>query len=284
MGSGSNTSKNMSKDKTRNGSNLGYYCGAKFDTIPTIGILPQLPNHWRVSESKSTPSSPVPTSGFETIHVAPRPPGSNVPNTSGRNTAPVFKAASLPSPTDYDINASFKKMVHTREEKTGFGFDKEHEKAKSDSESTYKGKRKGKGQNRQKFQKKDKEFAVSAPAKSVPVPARHENGAPKKASIVAEASSKEGHILMAMLQSGLVKTETYAPKVSPPPPQLAPTPRLNKNNAQSSSPVKTVDLEPPTKLTSELRTPTQITYYGASCQPTGRDSSEHLKALLKVCT
>lgn len=262
----------MNKDNSRKGqgSNLGYYCGAKFDTIPTLSILPSLPNHWKLSESKSTPSSPVPTSVFET-NMRHSSGGSSVPTASGRNTAPVLKAASLPSPTGHDINASYTKMVRSGEN-TGNPKSSIDKREKPKIVYSEKGQKKG-----GRGQKKPKE-------RTTPVtPASCTNGA--SAPTTTEASSKEGHILMAMLQSGRVRTESTKTEVSP---QLAPVESFNVQ----SSPVKFPSLEILTKLNSELSvssTPKQqrILYNGmnGSCQQKHTDSSEHrLKALLKVCT
>lgn len=276
---GSNSNKNMNKDnsRSRNGSNLGYYCGAKFDTIPTLSILPALPNHWKLSESKSTPSSPVPTSVFETNmrHSS----GSSVPDavtsTSGRNTAPVLKAASLPSPTGHDINASYKKMIRSGEKTDNSNDIVKREQAMVDSQivHNHKGKKKG------RIQKKQKEHAGPV------TPAAHQKGASVAPTpVTKEASSKEGHILMAMLQSGRMKTESIKTDLSP---QLAPTESFNVQ----SSPVKITSLESMMKLNSELSMTSpskQSTYmYGASCQQRNLNyysEENRLKALLKVCT
>jgi len=76
-----------------------YYCGAKFDTLPSLDSLPKLPARWRTtstskSESKSTPTSPIPTPTTPISKTNPQA-------ANGRATAPVFKSCSLPCTVVY---------------------------------------------------------------------------------------------------------------------------------------------------------------------------------------
>jgi len=252
----------MSKGKP---GNFGYYCGAKFDTIPTLSILPPLPNHWRSSESKSTPSSPVPTSILGNNMTA----GSSVP--SGRNTAPVLKATSLPSAAGHghDFNASFTKMVTARDKVNSCNHP-ESEIRKQTTSDTETGSSKNKN-NKRRGRVHKRESAAT-------VAVHNGAGDSTNTKLMINSSKEGGHLIMAMLQSGRAKTESIETE------KVSHSATSYSKDTHSSTLLTLVESFPKLKSlhTISSNPPKQCLY--ATCQQQNEDSSEHLKALLKVCT
>lgn len=259
----------MSNGKIVKPPNLGYYCGAKFDTIPTLSILPPLPNHWRSSESKSTPSSPVPLSFIDTNMT---PSGSST--TSGRSTVPVLKATSLPTAAghDHDIKTAFANMKTVKV--------RDNNRAESDPETKgqiiydakglpQKGKRRGRVHKKEQKQTTPAPPVHSEKGKS----ASNDTNTNKKAQAVN--SSQGGYILMAMLQSGKGKTGAV---------ETEHVPHLVQSHNAQSLKIKSAE-----SLTKSNTTSTQSQYqlYGSCRQEQfeqQNEDSSKLKALLKVCT
>jgi hypothetical protein len=99
---------------------------------------------------------------------------------------------------------------------------------------------------------------------------------PKK----AVNSTEGGNLLMAMLQSGRARTESSeTEKVS----HSATSYAIYSNDAHSSTLVRRVESFPKLKPERIVSSTAKQCLYG-TCQQQNEDSSEHLKALLKVCT
>jgi hypothetical protein len=226
--------------------NAAYYCGAKFDTIPTLSILPQPPVHWKSTQSKSTPSSPIPT-----LNAAA---GSTIKSGfEAGNSVSVFKSTSLPIASNNHLNVLLKtkssQQFSNRSQAGGNFFNVKRAKRQI-------------GQNRASVQGRKN---IDMQKKSAKV-ASEDNAAPASANI----KEVNGHALMKMLK---LHHEKY---------KLCD----NSNDSLDSTSVTAfANSEFPYNLSAKpavQKSPRPCHLYQSGHQEY-KDISEHLKSLLKVC-